>query len=422
MIRKVPRRESSDRQGAARPRGRLSCAAPLLLALAACGADDAPAEEAPDAGDELMDASIDAGRGDDLLDATVPADDASATTEDGGTTDAGVTSGVGVDAGGDAGSADAGPADDGSVDAGSSPPVDAGPPPPPPSVNAPVISLAGYFSDAAGARLLVRGSDPDGDVASYTLAFFNDDQPVAVDIDGQGSPRSSFTGDVPHEASENDFSLSLDLSSELAASVDAMTLTITDASGNASEARTVMRRATPTRAVGDACDLSGFNRCVGSVCAPSGGTQYVCTATSTARNAGCGAARVLHPPQVTSVVGELNAYSLWDVPSGCVANDPKRRPDSVVTLRLDAPAQTVVLSTNNATTTFDSQLYVLLDCTSDLPACINADCPCADDAPGSLQSELVLHDLDAGDYLIVIDSLPTPDSHSDAWELTVTVQ
>lgn len=375
--------------------------------LASCGADDASSMQdgAPSEGADggAMDAATEP-----ALDAHLPEADAAETAEDGPAADAGYADASVLRDGGDG--------DARRPDASSNPDAT--------SVDAPVIEVAGYFSDALGTRLLVRGSDPNGDVAAYTLGFRKGGEEVAVDIDGQGA-KTMFAGDLAQPAAQTEFLLTLDLSTELAAVVDALTITIADAAGHASAPRTEMKRATPTRIAGQSCDLIGFTRCANSLCAPTSGSQYVCTPTAAARTAGCNAAQVLQPPEVTTVSGTLGAHSLWDVPAGCAANDPKRRADSVVVLRLASPARKVTLSTRNATTTFDSQLYLLLDCVSDLPECINELCPCADDfagdamSPASLQSELTLRDLTAGDHYLVIDSLPSPEAESDAWELTV---
>jgi hypothetical protein len=120
------------------------------------------------------------------------------------------------------------------------------------------------------------------------------------------------------------------------------------------------------------------------------------------RTAQCMGAPVLVPTAGGSVVmGSAEGGSLWDAPSGCASADPTGRPEGVVVLRLTDRADRVRLSTVGSGTSFDTVLYAMPGCPND-----NADAlGCSDDVPmGAGASELVLENLPAGDYVVVIDS------------------
>jgi hypothetical protein len=126
---------------------------------------------------------------------------------------------------------------------------------------------------------------------------------------------------------------------------------------------------------------------------------------------------VLTPTTTGAVIsGRAEGASLWDSPDGCSTNDPKGRPEGVVTLRLAERANRLTLTTAQPGTTFDTTLYLLVDCSG---SSIDA-YGCSDDAPG-LQgaSQLVLTDLPAGDYLVLIDSF---DSAGGNFELKAIVE
>lgn len=351
--------------------------------------------------------------------------------QDAGRSDAGRDSGArqdasdgSVDAGTDGGKPDAGGDQDAAADSGPLDPIVPGDDPP-------TLELddVGYFSDAdLGARILLRGRDANGDIASYTLKFFNGTSPVSYDLDNdpETPAANEFTNAIVPIPNEAGFFVAFEPTSEFAAAVDTIKVFVTDEGGRTSEEQTAHRKATPV--VSSLCDPQGFNRCsANKVCARQGFND-ICTLTTSARTNACSRAAVLNPPAVASVRGHVAQPSLWDAPASCSSGDPTLKPDSVVKLRLSSAAARVVLSTDNEHTNFDTILYILQSCTNQPAACEDSSCPCSDDVPasggvsGSNRSVLVLQDVPAGDHLIVVDSFPSGANAGDTFELTVAVE
>jgi hypothetical protein len=378
--------------------------------LAACvlGACFPPVEES-DGGESGEDAGAqDAGRSDAGRDAGTRSD----------------ASAGGSDAGTDGGKPDAGGGQDAEVDSGPLDPIVPGDDPP--TLDADDV---GYFSDADwGARILIRGRDPNGDIASYTLKFFNGTSPVSYDLDNDVDtpPVNEFTNVIVPVPNEAGFFVAFEPTSEFAAAVDTIQVLVTDEGGRTSGEQTAVRRVTPV--VSSVCDPQGFNRCSSNKICARQSVNNVCTLTTSARTNACASAAILNPPGVTSVRGHVAQPSLWDAPASCSSGDPTFKPDSVVKLRLSSAAGRVVLSTDNEHTTFDTVLYVLQSCTSQPAACVDSSCPCADDVPasggasGNNRSVLVLQDVPAGDHLIVVDSFPSGANTGDTFELTVEIE
>lgn len=329
----------------------------------------------------------------------------------------------------DGGRDDAG--SDATPDAQADASADAGPLDPiVPGEDPPTISNVGYFFDEdLGARILLQGRDANGDIASYTVQFFQGADPVSYDLDNdvETPATSEITGAITPTPNEAGFFVLLEPTPEFVQAIDNVKIFVTDAGGRQSELQSAMQKATPK--VTGSCDPFGFNRCSGtSVCAASTST-YRCRSLSAARTAACGAALVLSPPAVTTVQGRVTSPSLWDSPDGCSPNNLKLRPDNLVKLRLASAASRVTLSTNHPHTTFDTLLYTIPTCGGDPVSC-DVGCQCADDieanadagTPRSTRSVLTLTNLAAGDHYIVVDSFPLPDNTGDTFELTVTVE
>jgi hypothetical protein len=116
------------------------------------------------------------------------------------------------------------------------------------------------------------------------------------------------------------------------------------------------------------------------------------------------------------VNGVAEGGSLWDAPLGCATNDPTGRPEGVVVLRMTERADRVRLSTVGSGTNFDTVLYVVPGCPNDTADVMG----CSDDVMGGGgASELVLENVPAGDYLVVIDSF---DGNGGNFELRATVE
>lgn len=318
-------------------------------------------------------------------------------------------------------------APDASVDAatGDAAVVDAGPlDPAVPGNDAPVLSKIGYFNDELGPRILIQGRDPNGDVASYTVKTFKADASVSFNFDGKDDTpdTDSFTGDLVSPPGEAGFFLSDMPSADLLDRADQVKISVADAMHNVSSELSAKLMAAPT--AGATCSPLGFDRCSGAnVCATSG-ASFRCASVSSARATACSAGQVLvlHPPAVTSVSGNIKLTSLWDAPLGCITGDVKSQPDTIVKLTLDAPAATVVLSTDNASTPFDTVLYTLDKCDSTPTACVDSNCACAQDVSGSNpRSVLTLTNVTKGDHYIVVDSFPSTDAKGTAFQLTVSL-
>ncbi len=276
----------------------------------------------------------------------------------------------------------------------------------------PALTRAAYMSDPGAVRVLVEGTDADDDVSELVLAFFDgSDAPVELDLDGDGVPESTtFHAHVAAAGVDGHFFYAFDASDQFAIDVAAVGVTAIDRGMHQSDPMRAPRAAAPTRNVGQACDPSGFDRCVGSVCLAASGGGSRCVAVATARTSECGAAPELDAFAGPGFVdGDASGPSLWDAPAGCSSGDPAGRPEGTLRLHLDRAASSVVLSTDNGYTTFDTTIYVMASCGA---APVVA--WCGDDTPGSMRSwlsRLELTSLPAGDYVVVVDSFSPSGGH-----------
>lgn len=288
----------------------------------------------------------------------------------------------------------------------------------------PEITQAGYFVDELGSRILVEGTDPDQDVVGYSIDFLDAaDEPVALDLDGDDLPEStSFRSEVEVGTQEGKFFFRFDPSEYFVEQVAKVRVRVHDIADLESAPLVLSRAAAPSRGNGASCDPRTFNRCAGnSVCTTlNGGRSYVCSALSASRQRACNGAPALAPGNgVTSVRGHIAEPSLWDTPGGCSSNDPTLRPDALVKLELDKPASKVVLSTDNAYTSFDSALYLLSACDA-----VPVVAWCSDDQLSGARAHLAvleLHDLAAGTYYVVVDSYPASEGGT-TFQLDVTIE
>ena len=272
---------------------------------------------------------------------------------------------------------------------------------------APALTRVAYLNDDLGTRILIEGTDVDLDAKSYTLELLSaDETPVMIDTDNDAVPdTSTFTrapSDIVWDGST--FFIRLDQGETFADTVAKVRVTVTDRGGLASAPMLVGQTAAPVRSAGQSCDIRTFNRCsASSVCFSSNGKSYSCTPYATARTRLCGSALTLDPQKgVTSVRGEISSPSLWDAPDGCVAGtETTGQPEAIVKLVLSEPAAKVTLSTNAAYTSFDTTLYAMAKCDgTPLLAW------CEDDSldKTSINAEMVLTNLPAATYYVVVDS------------------
>ncbi len=316
---------------------------------------------------------------------------------------------------------------DAAVDAGRDAEVDAGPPAVD-GTDAPTITAAGFYTDELGKRILISGSDKNGDIDTYTIAFFTDangTMPADVHTTGVGTDPTaqSTSGPIPHDEALQAFVLKLTPGDEVFDVAASIKVTVTDKGGRSSAAMLAKRGPAPM--AGASCDPTyGFNRCATtSVCAPANNGNYSCQGLSSARMAACNSTSVLtlHPPSVLSVTGTLNAVSYWDMPGSCLGGGGATTgfADRIIKLQLDAPASKVILTTGMIGQPngpqFDAVLYKLDACNTNPAACVDQNCTCG-------QYDLTLNNVPAGDTLIVVDSYPVAEATGGNFTVTATVQ
>lgn len=269
---------------------------------------------------------------------------------------------------------------------------------------APSITRAAYYGDPGAVRVLVEGNDVDDDVTEIEIAFFDAaDAPISLDLDGDSVPESDhFTADARSASTGGAFFYSFSASDAFALDVASISVVARDRGARESPATSADQMLAPVVGVGASCDPRGFDRCGASVCTPgTPGVTNRCVDVNTARRGECSAATTIDAFAPVPFVGGAEGASLWDAPAGCSSGDPTGRPEGVVRLHVDRPASRIVLSTDNAISTFDTTIYVLAECGA---APVVA--WCADDTMGerSWLSRLELTSVPAGDYLVIVDS------------------
>jgi hypothetical protein len=312
----------------------------------------------------------------------------------------------------------------------------------------PTLSRVGYFKDdpSLPPRIVIEGSDPDGDVATYTIRFLNSSSAeVPYDLDGDPTTPSvaTFTTTVGDTDGATDFFFRFTPSDDFVNP----TLGITRIGVKVSDGRATNNtsaekisedlKASPPKSSGAGCDLHGFDYCKGTtmaplVCTPTSATAGSCKTVTAARTSACSAATVVRPSGsgTFSVTGKLSLASLWDAPEGC--SSAKNTPDSLIKLVLDVPATKVTLTTNVPYTSFDSDLYVLEKC-DQAPVLTDPRTPATTDpwcladaytdgSPSGRQPTLVLNNVAAEDYFVVIDSYPWLEAPGELFQLNVTVE
>ena len=284
----------------------------------------------------------------------------------------------------------------------------------------PAITRAAYVTVLGGADILIEGTDLDDDVSQIDIAFLDAaGMPVALDLDGDGSPEStSFAADARDASMGGVFFFRFSASTFFAENVPRVSLVARDRGDRPSAPATADLGAPPLRMVGQSCDPRGFDSCGAGVCSPGMlGATNRCVGVSEARAAACMGALALETSGGTgSVRGEVSVPSLWDAPTGCSSGDPRGRPEALVRFELAAPASRVSFSTYNAYTNFDTTLYAFTGC-SGTPLVAW----CADDLFGEPRPELArleLTDVPAGLYFIVVDSFAAAPGR---FQLDVTV-
>lgn len=287
---------------------------------------------------------------------------------------------------------------------------------------APQVSrMAFYRSATGGPIILVEGSEPEDDLLSIRFQFQSaSGQPISIDSDGDGTPDlATFDADAAGLALDGAFFLRMQSGDGLDQQVPKLVAIPTDGAGHSGTPKIVAPSTMPVRSQGQSCDVRGFDACgPGLSCTPGiAGATNTCGSATPLRAAQCAAATVLVATAGgAKATGVAEGGSLWDAPGGCSTADPTGRPEGVVKVRLADRADRLTLSTVGAGTNFDTTLYVVNGCANDSRDALG----CSDDVPGAAgASRLVLTDLPAGDYVVVIDSF---DPLGGAFELTATVE
>jgi hypothetical protein len=327
--------------------------------------------------------------------------------------DAATDAGGGMDAGRDSGT-DAG-RDSGTPDAG---------PPAVEGTDAPTLTKVGFYKDDSVFRILIAGSDKNGDIASYTVAFFSDvagtiSIPVNLSGDSTAEGSLTFTANITHNPAYQDFFTKFEPSAEFDG-VMSIRVTVKDAGGRTSTEK--LEKRGPTPPASGTCDPNGFNKCsANSLCAPASNGNYSCASIPSARQQACSANSVLALTAPGSVTGTLNNASFWDAPTGCVGTTMQvDLADRVVKVHLDAVAPKLTLAP--ADTAWDMGIYQLPTatpaCGMNPAACGDNGClACSDTGPSG---PLVLTNVPAGDHFFVVERFP-PDKTGDTFTLTATV-
>lgn len=272
---------------------------------------------------------------------------------------------------------------------------------------APQVERLAYFAPddplTMGPRLLVQGVEPDDDLAELHVEVLDSEgAPVALDVDGDAVPDSAeFV--LPAAGADGVFLVVLEMGLGLHEQVQRVAVTPVDAAAHAGERVEVALATAPVRGLGASCSAEGFDACTaGAACMPGvPGVANTCMSQSYVRGQQCTQASSIELVDgAASVVGVVDGTSLWDAPPGCAANDPRGRPESVLTLELSEAKSRVLITTDTPRTDFDTTVYVITPCDADGTTAI----ACMDDGEQTLASTVELLAVPAGTYTIVIDS------------------
>lgn len=284
----------------------------------------------------------------------------------------------------------------------------------------PSLSDFAYYSTPAGLRILLRGRDVDDDVRHVVLEFLDaGGGPVQLDLDNDGTPDGdTFEVDAAGSSQGGEFFIAMQPTDNFSQLVQQMGATPLDSRQRAGNRLTTRLANPPNRRVAESCDPQGFDACrTGDVCYPGiPGENNACSPKEGRRGRICADSDVLNPlVGKNTAVGVARGASLWDPPVGCAALDPKGRPEGVVMLDLPNGARQVTLTTDLPGTGYNTVLYVIDGCEFDHQAVLG----CHDNVASGTGSELVLENVDAGRYLVVVDSWNT---FGGAFEVQVEVQ
>ncbi len=265
------------------------------------------------------------------------------------------------------------------------------------------ITRLAYLASKGGPRTLIEGTAKQpGERVMFLMEFLGSTLlPTSVD-DGAGGSIASL--ELMATADEQgDFFTAIQSTDGFDAKVHAIRVTATGADGTGLAPVIATFAEPPVRPRGAECSPRGFDRCeTVDLCAPSSVGTSTCVAEDAYRAATCSDAPLLDlRGGSASLSGRTNAPSLWDAPVGCIQSGAlgQAYPSWFARVHLDAPA-TVTLTTADPATDVDTVLFVLNTCGGRATKPL----ACNDDDVGASSSTVVLADLAAGDYVVVVQS------------------
>lgn len=270
---------------------------------------------------------------------------------------------------------------------------------------APQFNGVAYYNGPRGPVMLFRGTEPDQDMSNIDVEFLNGaGAPVAIDLNNDGNMTSAFSIDAKaSSATSATFFLQNDPAAGFETMVPKIRATPRDLFGHTGNAVIAAVTTAPVKGVGQACDPYGFDACTGgNLCAPGiPGATNTCTSGSSLRTTACSASVKLDTSKTTlTAYGRTQGVSLWEPPSGCVTGDATGRPEGIISLHVAAATPKLTLTTALPETEFDTAIYLVPGCAASGASALG----CNDDVQG-FSSTLVLNNVPAGDYTIVVEAV-----------------
>lgn len=266
----------------------------------------------------------------------------------------------------------------------------------------PTLEEVKYLKTPFGPQILANGSDPDDDLGKLKIELL-DLQNKPVIVDELATPTSVIDTDFTDGSTGGKFFLYSLATPPLEEKVPRVRVTAFDALSNQSNVMVANLASITRGANGAKCDPRGFSGCIADyVCSPGLPTvMSTCAKTSNVRIGACAAAPKLDPEKgVTVAAGQMDGVSLYDPPAGCVGPETTNRPEGLVSLHLRNDVPKLTISTKRPETTVDTHVYLIPACAADSSE--NLGC-LDDDTLGVFATDLVLENVPAGDYTIVIE-------------------
>jgi hypothetical protein len=264
-----------------------------------------------------------------------------------------------------------------------------------------------YARSADGPRLLAAGGDPDDDLATLRLEFFDSaNAPVKIDLNGDQIPDSaSWDLDAYGTSDHGSFFIADQLGLGFEVISPKMNVTPIDGQGSVGTTKTIKISGPFEQVQNHACDPRGFDACAaGDICAPGIlGAQNVCVAATSVRKTTCSEAPVLDPTKTTKVYGRAQGVSQWDPPLGCTQVGWTHRPEGIAKVHLSEAAKHLVVTTALPETRIDTVLYMIANTVPNCGNPVNPTTICNDDVHG-YSSTISATNVPAGDYIVIVDS------------------